>query len=102
MALLGAPTDPSVAFDEHALCRAADNGISRSALPSGETPVAPKHKPVAFCCLCHQFPGVQPIVVLASQAVAYVRVGRGNRGSAFFIAEWRYCSAKARAPPILT
>jgi hypothetical protein len=66
MALPGAPTDLSIAFDEHALCRAADNGFPRLALLSGETPVGPRHKPGAFCCLCHQFAGVQPLAIFAS------------------------------------
>jgi hypothetical protein len=100
MALLGAPADPSSPFDEHAFCRAADNGFARSALPSREAPVVPKHKPVASCCLC-QFPGVQPPAIFASQPVAYARVMRSKPDSAIFAAEWRFYHAKARAPPIL-
>jgi hypothetical protein len=102
MALLGAPSQPFSAFDEHALCRAAGNGVSRSELPSGETPVAPKHKAASLCCLCHQLPGMQPLVIPASQPVAYGLVVRDERDSALFIAEERSDPAKARAPPILT
>jgi hypothetical protein len=92
---IAASVDPSEAFAGHALCLA---GGPR--LPAG-TPAAPARNHVAFCCLWHQLPGVQPVATAVPIPTAFAPVAAIHAVLAPFTPGPRRGPANARAPPIL-
>jgi hypothetical protein len=92
--VIAASSDPAEAFAGHALC------LSGASLPA-DTPAAPAHNHVAFCCLWHQLPAVQPAVIVAPIPTAFTPVARIPAALASFSPGPQRGPANARAPPIL-
>ena len=89
-ASMGATDD----FYSHALCLGGGS-------PRSDAPSTPVHNHVGFCCLWHQIPGVQPVVVTVPVPVAFGYVTPIERGMAVFTPGPQRGPANARAPPIL-
>jgi hypothetical protein len=101
LVIAAAPANPLTALNSHALCLSDDATAPQPAPPAGGVPAAPAHDHVAFCCLWHQIPGLQPIAALPAQPAAYVHAIAVSPGMAAFNPGPRYDPANARAPPTL-
>ena len=88
--------DPVAGFDEHTLCRAGDEGSPRSDPTDRPAPNGRTHGHLAFCCLGHQLPAAEPVLVQAREPVNYAIIVREEPQRPPFIAVPLY---DARAPP---
>jgi hypothetical protein len=94
-----ASTDPADNFDVHALCLGGSEGKTG---PTQPAPAAPTHDHMAFCCLWHHLPAVQPVAVFPPHPAVYARIVRSDAGDTAFVPGAPHDPANARAPPILT
>src|SRR5277367_4284689 len=95
---LAVPGEPADASGGHALCLANVGGTSQPTAPA-DTPSAPAHDHLAFCCLWHSMPGVEPQTAFVPEPVAYAAIGHDKPGDPALIPGPPHGPANARAPP---
>jgi len=94
LVLTAASASAADGFYGHALCLGGES-------PRSDSPTAPVHNHVGFCCLWHQIPGVQPVTVTVPVPVAFSYVVAAACGIAAFTPGPQRGPARARAPPSL-
>jgi hypothetical protein len=94
LVLTAASASAADGFYGHALCLGGES-------PRSDSPTAPVHNHVGFCCLWHQIPGVQPVALSIPAPVAVAYVTATGRGAPVFAPGPQRGPARARAPPSL-
>jgi hypothetical protein len=98
--LAAAAAEPAATLSGHALCFAGEPVAPQPSPAGGDSaPAAPAHQHVAFCCLWHQLPGVQPAAALAAQPLDRFRLVSAEPELAAFTPSPAQGPANARAPP---
>jgi hypothetical protein len=97
LVIAGAAADPAAGFDPSAICHTG--GESPPANSQG--PATPAHNHVAYCCLWHQAPAIQPAVAAASAPAIFAYLVPSHPRSVAFSPNPRRGPINARAPPPL-
>jgi|SRR5579863_4126523 len=97
LVIAGTTADPAAGFDPGAICHAG----GKSPPADGRGPVTPAHNHVAYCCLWHQIPAIQPTVAAARAPAVFAYLAPSYPRPVAFSRNPPRGPVNARAPPIL-